>query len=78
VSTTDEIMAAEGWLRIDKAAELVGVHVTTIIRAIEPESGLTGKRVGRRRYVSASSLLRFYADAEPITKRIKEHVRAAS
>lgn len=81
MSKTDEIMAAEGWLRIDKAAELVGVHASTITRLICAEAGQDGledRRVGRRRYVSARSLLRHYQDVEPIAKRIREHISAAS
>ena len=77
MSSQTAIMAAEGWITCAKAAELAGVHISTITRLLDG-ADLVGQRAGRRRYVSLESMRNYYSGAAPILARIKEHARAAT
>ncbi len=69
--TQEIIMRDAGFVSASDAAEATGAdNVGTIHRQVKT-GRLRGARAGSHWYVSITSLLRAYADAPPILKRIK-------
>lgn len=55
----DKRMAEEGFIPAQRAADIVGVHLTTIYRAAE-DGVIKGRRMGRYWYVHAKSVAECY------------------
>lgn len=62
-------MKDAGYLPVSNAADLAGIHITTLYELIKGGS-VQGAKAGKRQYVLLRSLADHYASAPPIRQRI--------
>ena len=73
-SNIDQTMAGRGYLPAQAAADAVGVHLSTIYRAIQ-SGHVTGQRCGRHWYATVESVVNYYQFpglAEALAARLDE------
>lgn len=65
----DELMKQDGYIRCTLAAELAGVHVTTIYGLVDNEE-VKGATLGSKRYVHQKQIAEYYKESPTIHKRL--------
>lgn len=62
--TQAEMMLAKGYCTASEAAAALGVHLTTVYRALQ-RGVITGSQIGRARYVLVASLVTHVTSTDP-------------